>query len=201
MEDERLDEEFNILREMERESVPQNHWDQPQDLDESQRPAMPLGSDHGLEGEEDGLENSADASRENEKSSGVWKKKGQKRTTRRTLMMPNTARWKPEPPWKVDKANGDEKDCLAKAQTSSAGRVTEYGEDSDRYDKDLVENEGVIRASNRREYILADGLEHRKGLVKKVKKISATAHANFRALKIKNRQSKIKKVSRFGRQR
>lgn len=202
MEDEGLDEELDMLREMESESVPRNHLHQPKVLvKDSQRPDMPLGPDDDLESDEDGVERADDGKGRDGKPLKVWKKKGQKRTTRRVLMKPNTAKWRPEPAWKVGQANGDEVDGVAETQTVSAERSTdwkEHGRDSDEYE-DIEGGHGATEAGNGRK----EGLH--KDLGKKEKKarnkISATAHANFRALKIKNKQSKGKKGGKFGRKR
>ena len=202
MEDEALDEELDMLKEMESESAPRNSLVQPKILViDSQRPDMPLGPDGGLESNEDGVERSDDGKGRDGKPLKVWKKKGQKRTTKRVLMKPNTAKWKPEPAWKVGQANRVEEDGVPETQTPSADRSTNYGCDSDKYE-DIEGSQEETEARNDRMHALDNGLENNKGLAKKVKKkISATAHANFRALKIKNKQTKVNKGSRFGRRR
>ncbi|KAF6219343.1 hypothetical protein HO133_005168 [Letharia lupina] len=204
MEDEGLDEELDMLREMESEITPRNHLDQPKVfVNDSQRPDMPLGPDGGLESDEDGVEYANEGKGRNGKPLKVWKKKGQKRTTRRVLMKPNTAKWKPEPAWKVGQANRDEEDGIAETQTVSADRSIDWKErgcDSDEYE-DIEGSQGATRAENGKRDAF-DKLGKKEGLAKKVKKkISATAHANFRALKIKNKQSKGKKGGKFGRKR
>ena len=202
MEDEGLDEELNMLREMEGESALRNHMDQPQSLvNDSQRSDMPLGPDGGLERDEDGVEHADDGKGRDGKPLKVWKKKGQKRMTRRVLIKPNTAKWKPEPAWEVSRANEDGKEGVAETQTPRAGRSTDYGYGSDKCE-DIEGGQGAMEIENGRKYALDNGFEQKIGSVKSVKKkISATAHANFRALKIKNKQSKVKKGGRFGRKR
>ena len=204
MEDEGLDEELDMLREMEGESAFKNHMGQPKIfVNDSQRPDMPLGPDGGLESDEDGLEHADDGKGRDGKPLKVWKKKGQKRMTRRVLMKPSTAKWKPEPAWKVSPANGHGEDGLAETQTQTpiAGRSTDYGCGSDECE-DIEGGHGATEIENNRKYALDNGFELNNGSAKSVKKkISATAHANFRALKIKNKQSKVKKGGRFGRKR
>lgn len=204
MEDEVLDEELDVLREMESESNPRAHLDKPEVLvKDSQRPDMPLGPDGGLESDEDGLISVDEGKGRDGKPLKVWKKKGQKRTTRRVLMKPNTAKWKAEPAWKVDQANGDEEEGVAESQTVSAGRSTElrvHASDGDECE-DVECFQGVGEAENNKRDTSDKGLEEKEGLAIKLRKISATAHANFRALKIKNKQSKGKKNCRFGRKR
>ena len=202
MEDKALDEELDMLKEMESESAPRNILVQPEILViDSQRPNMLLGPDGGLESNEDGVEHSDDGKGRDGKPLKVWKKKGQKRTTKRVLMKPNTAKWKPEPAWKVGQADRDEEDGVAETQTPSADRSTDHGCDSDKYE-DIERSRGAMGAGNERMHALDNGLENSKDSAKKVKKkISATAHANFRALKIKNKQTKVNRGSRFGRRR
>lgn len=205
MEDEELDEELDMLREMESESAPRNDLDQPKVLvNDSQRPDMPLGPDGGLESDEDGVEYADEGKGRDGKPLKVWKKKGQKRTTRRVLMKPNTAKWKPERAWDVGEANGDEEDGVAETQTVGADRSTDWKDhdrDSDEHE-DIEGSQGAMDVGKGGRDAFDKDLEKKEGLAKKVKKkISATAHANFRALKIKNKQSKGKNGGRFGRKR
>ena len=203
MEDDGLDEELHMIREMESESAPTNHWDQPKILvNDSQRPDMPLGPDGG-ESDDNGVECADEGNGREGKPFKAWKKRGQKRTTRRVLMKPNTAKWKPEPDWRVGQANGDE-DGVAETQTVSAEPSTDWKEhscDSDE-SEDIEGSQGATKAGNSKRDAFDKNLEKKEELAKKVKKkISATAHANFRALKIKNKQSKGKKGGKFGRKR
>lgn len=208
MEDEALDEELNMIREMESQSAPTNHWDQPKILvNDSQRPDMPLGPDGGLESDDDGVEYAEKGNGREGKLLKVWKKRGQKRTTRRVLIKPNTAKWKPESDLRVGQANADEEDGVAETQTVSAEPSTHWNEhscDCDEFE-DMEGSQGGMKAGNSKLDAIEEDLEKKEELAKKVKKvkkkISATAHANFRALKIKNKQSKGKKGGKFGRKR
>lgn len=206
MEDERLDEELDMLREMESKGAPKDDFDQPKILvNDSQRPDMPLGPDGGLDVDEDGVEYADEGKGRDGKPLKVWKKKGQKRTTRRVLMKPNSAKWKPEPAWSVGQVNGDEEDGVVETQAASADRSTDWKEhccNSDEYE-DIEGSQGATEAGNGGMDVLNKNLQKTEALAsKKVKKkISATAHANFRALKIRNKQSKGKKGGRFGRKR
>lgn len=199
MEGEGLDEELDILREMESEATSRNRSDQPKtSASDSQGPDMPLGPDCGLESDEDGVEHAIDGKGRDGKPLKVWKKKGQKRTTRRVLMKPNPEKWKPEPAWKVGQANRDEEDGDAETAIISAHGSTIRGCDSDEYE-DIKGSQGATRLRNGRKHAPDTHFEKRKESPKKIrKKISATAHANFRALKIKNKQSK---GGKFGRKR
>ena len=187
MEDERLDEELKMLREMESESAPRKHLNHPIFLEnDSPNPDMPLGPDGGLENDETGVDYADYGKREDDKPLKVWKKKGQKRTTRRVLMKPNTAKWKSEPAWSAGQAK-EVVNGVAETQVPGADRPTDCGCDND-------ENEDTDRNQ--------EITGHEKVLPKKAKKkISATAHANFRTLNIKNKQSKARQGGRFGRKR
>ena len=204
MEDEDLDEELAMLREMESESAHRKHLDQPKVLvNDSQRPDMPLGPDGGLESDEDDVEYADEGKGRDGKPLKVWKKKGQKRTTRRVLMKPNTAKWKPEPAWTIGQSKEDE-DGIAETQTASADQSTEWKERACDIEEceDMEGSQGVMEAENGTRDVSDEDLEKKAGLAMKAKKkISATAHANFRALKIRNKQSRAKKGGRFGRKR
>jgi hypothetical protein len=86
-EDDQLDEEADIMREMEMEeagiSMPPKKPRVPQILVEDSQAAMPLGPDRGLETEED--EDEAPELGPDGKPRRVWKKKGLKRQTRRVI--------------------------------------------------------------------------------------------------------------------
>ena len=196
MEDEKLDEELEMLRELEGDFGPSSKISQPKVLaDDSQRPDMPLGPDGELESEdEEDIEKEGQG--RNRKPLKIWKKKGQKRTTRRVLMKPNIAKWKPEPAWKgeAESEEADEQAVVEQTQITTQ-RPNEDYEDELAGEEDANEAEGAKKKTKKK----ADGTKQ--GLVARVRKISATAHANFRALKIKNKQSKGKRGARFGRRR
>ena len=203
MEEERLDEELNIMHEIEdidSEPMVRNGIPMPKVLvNDSQRGDMPLGPDGSAEID---TENEDAGGSEGKGSDGkplkIRKKKGQKRTTKRVLMKPNTKKWKPDPTWKGDELS-EQEDCIAETQLVADGGAAkrneqnknrQHGEDENRHDVAAAINRGINRNTEKR------------GLVTKLKKkFSATAHANFRALKIKNKQSKAKGRGRFGRKR
>ena len=196
MEEEKLDEELELLREIEGESCPSSKISKPKVLvNDSQRPDMPLGPDGGLESEDE-----EDVEKEGKGRNGkplkVWKKKGQKRTTRRVLMKPNVAKWKPEPAWKGEPESGEEDEQAVVEQT----RITTQTPNED-YEDELDSGQDVNEADGGKKKTKKKADGNKQGFVAKVRKISATAHANFRALKIKNKQSKGKRGARFGRRR
>ena len=199
MEDEKLDEELEMLRELEGHFGPSSKISQPKVLvDDSQRPDMPLGPDGEVESEgEEDIEK--EGQRRDGKPLKIWKKKGQKRTTRRVLMKPNVAKWKPEPAWKGEAESEEEDEQAVVEQTQIATqRPNEDYEDELASEKDANEAQGGKKKKMKKK---EKEDKNKQGFVAKVKKISATAHANFRALKIKNKQSKGKRGARFGRRR
>lgn len=127
MEEEKLDEELDILRELENGG---NALPRPSkvsklfDVADSQTPEMPLGpdgahlnttnneDDENHDGGSDGYGELKKPGRGGRfgKESKPWKKKGQKRTTKRSNLRPVLkGTWKPEPEWKVS-AESDEDD-------------------------------------------------------------------------------------------
>ena len=205
MEDEELNEELNTLREMESESAPRNQVDQCKIfVNDSQKPEVPLGPDGGIESDEDGIEYTDKGKGEEGKPLKVWKKKGQKRTTRRVLMKPNTAKWKPEPVWSIGQPNEDDQDSAAETQVVDVDRSADWKErgcNDDEFRDVRVRKEVTEVSIGSRDAIEVKSGK-KGGSAKKAKsKLSATAHANFRALNIKNKQSRGKKGGRFGRKR
>ncbi|MCJ1411713.1 DNA replication regulator sld2 [Ptychographa xylographoides] len=198
MEEEKMDEELELLREMEGDDLgPSNATaKQPRTLikDSQVEVEMPLGADG--EGESSGEEEVARGM--NGKPLRVWKKKGQKRSTRRVNMKPVVGKWKPEKEWACDEKEEDRKaeedtqvqDGVmredARLENDTSEKLTECNGNGDK---------GPTKG-------LETGEKYAKGdTAKPTKKISATAHANFRALKIKNKQSKGKRGGKFGRRR
>ena len=216
MEEENLDEDLEMLRELEAEQNGESYILKNKKLpppkilvEDSQALEMPLGPDRGVEtdtGDEDELEKEGKG--KDGKPLKVWKKKGQKRTTRRVAMKPVTAKWKPELEWKGgEKINVAEEAAVGETQVANVGGNNE-GRDSEEVhmddddDGELAyeeeEKEGVGRETR-----TGNGKE--KGKVeeapKKKKMVAATAHANFRALKIRGKGSKGKGGGKFGRRR
>ena len=196
MEDEKLDEELEMLRELEAYSGPSSKIGQSKVLvDDSQRPDMPLGPDGEVESEdEEDIEKEGQG--RNGKPMKIWKKKGQKRTTRRVLMKPNIAKWKPEPAWKGEADSEEEDEQAVVEQTQIAKQRP-----NEDYEDELASEEHANETECEKKKMKKKVDGNKQGFVAKVRKISATAHANFRALKIKNKHSKGKRGARFGRRR
>ncbi|KAL8928529.1 MAG: hypothetical protein Q9208_001763 [Pyrenodesmia sp. 3 TL-2023] len=218
MEEAKLDEELDMLREMEgEEETAQTNRATGEVrvcVEDSQVPDMPLGPDGQGDGESEDLEAlEAEGKDRNGRPLRVWKKKGQKRTTRRVTIKPNTAKWKPEPEWKGGKEQESEEDVAAVEETQLAptAPVVEPDEDVEgrKTDDDYI-SEGASDEGEPDDQRMGKGAkqtrkekEAQKEPPKErgKKKTSATAHANFRALKIKNKNSKAKGRGRFGRRR
>lgn len=124
MEEEKLDDELDILRELEDEGNARSGPNKARrlfDVADSQIPEMPLGPDGAhLSDTNDNENDNNDRYAEPEKSgrggrfgkAGIpWKKKGQKRTTRKFTLRPVLkGTWKPEPKWEGSTESEDEED-------------------------------------------------------------------------------------------
>ena len=206
VEDTQLDEEIGLLREMEV-GPPADYPKLPKPklfLKDNERAHLPFHSDGELQGDAD-VEIPASGGKGGDvKPTTVWKRKGQKRTTRRIRMMPNTSRWRSDPRRKseISQDKGYSKDATETqrggaelealgygaygAARVSNGRTTSHENDS--VNKGPKDRLGHPQQWNQDKDVL---------LVKGKKRISATAHANFRALNIRNKHNR----ARQGRQR
>lgn len=195
-EDERLDEEAEIMREMEMEAegifVPPRKSRVPDILVEDSQVQMPLGPDRGIESEESDAE--ADNLGRNGQPRKVWKKRGQKRTTRRVIMRPNFTKPKPET---VPQAPNDDSEVeAAVAETQQPAEAAASGdefseEDGSDYASDCSHTPKKRKMQSKKPTDASTSAtkdEDKVGPVKKaVRKVKATAHANYRRLKIKGK--------------
>ncbi|KAK7513108.1 DNA replication/checkpoint protein [Phyllosticta citriasiana] len=158
-----------------------------------QLPEMHLGADgetYPSEDEEDEEQNAA------AQETRTWKKRGAKRQTRRIIMRPVHARAKPQSQLETIPSE-DESDatCVAEthlndnalAKNSSDTIVQEDTPEHDGDGTDTAPSKPAAVNTNKKDANDKDGVVKRAA-----RKISATAHANFRALKIKNKNSKAK---------
>lgn len=236
MQDDALDEDLDMLRDMENTSTFESFASKMHSQTEragasvltgdSQMPELPLGPDRRVDSEAESI--GGEGKTRDGRVLKIWKKKGQKRTTRRVNMKPNQAKWKPEPKWNggvVDESEDDgtefvrdplgEKALVEESRVLGPavpedGKAGAIAVDRDQHE-DLPtnstgdneeEDDIVTKMEKYRKAKAAYNKDQREGLVQKAKKkISATAHANFRALKIKNKNSKAKGGGRFGRRR
>ena len=204
MQDEALDEDLDIMNELEAERTgdagDSQTFKRPTLLVKDSQMEMPLGPDGEGDVSSDDEESKLAGRGRDGKPLKVWKKKGQKRTTKRVNMKPNAGKWKPEPAW--EGAEGSEDDA-AVAETQVGDAITPAGLDVEGHGADGQDDEpegpqGKVESQQAKTV----GPEIAPvAASKKKKKVSATAHANFRALKIKNKQSKGKRGGKFGRRR
>lgn len=210
MEDERLDEEMDIMREMEGGGPPAPSLPKPARVlvEDSQLGELPLGPDRGVESEDELASEQREGLGRDGKPMKIWKKKGQKRTTRKSNMRPNIAKWKPEPKWKGEEEE-EEADNNEKVQ-SGALKVGDRGNsdmdddtgfsDNDQDSEDREEDSKERSARKGKKKVDTEAKQSRTSILTTAKrKISATAHANFRALKLRSKNPKGKKGGRFGR--
>lgn len=159
MEEERLDDDLDLLRELEAEEsglmLPKGPTTLVKASQKQDEAELPLGADgDNVDDEEDVL-----ATETVPTTGRPWKKRGQKRTTRKSNIVPSTVKWKPEPEWTVGKdVSGDNGNA-----------------------------EGTEAGESKAENASATTVPAKKG---RTTKVSATAHANFRALKLRSKNSK-----------
>jgi hypothetical protein len=219
-EDDKLDEEADIMREMEMEeagiSMQPKKLRVPQILVEDSQAAMPLGPDRGLETEED--EDEEPELGPDGKPRRVWKKKGLKRQTRRVIsksiyimvvsptnsapVRPNFIKSKPESALQLHDDSEDDQDKVAETQaTGHAADDVDSEDDISDYASDVSHTPKQRKVQKKKTEEIKD--QPKEGGVKTAaRKIKATAHANFRRLKIKSSTgAKGGAKGKFGRRR
>ncbi|MCJ1287695.1 DNA replication regulator sld2 [Xylographa opegraphella] len=199
MEEEALDEELELLREIEGESAGCAVASSSGNggggkvganakvlVLDSQVGDMPLGPDGAgdVSSEEEG-----EARGRGGRAVKKWKKKGQKRSTRRVVMRPTVGKWKPEREWAGEAEEEEEAVVEGVVRETQAGDPEGSGAEEEGLDEEQEQEESGAKVEEKSEGKKA----------KPPRKVSATAHANFRALKIRNKQSKGKKGGRIGR--
>lgn len=217
-EEERLDDELDMLREMEAEAEGRPHPPKrniPKILvQDSQAPEMPLGPDQLAESEDEEKPGEAGQTQR------VWKKKGQKRQTRRFICM--CARLQEmnlefeltvftvRPVHSKPTAPAETTEDLSEAESiSNAIADTQRNDDKDpssgsEYDSDASDVSVSAKQSKKSASSKTTNLTAKpeEGKFKKaVRKVNEAAHANYRRLKIKNKNSKANGRGRFGRRR
>lgn len=208
MEEEQMEDDWEILKEIEAEQAAQAAGDDVQ-VGDSQAPA-------------------------NGEAQRTWKKKGQKRTTRRVIMRPVLSKPKPTSEFKAsrDGTEDENENEVTEAQQAEPGKqkVDAHGEDADDAasihsdsepdsdsDPDFDEDSNsakktssfsekmkaafssVINTKNNEKSAKSATSERAKLKKPAPRKINPEAHANYRALKIRNKNSKGR--GRFGRRR
>ncbi|RMY67411.1 hypothetical protein D0863_07804 [Hortaea werneckii] len=215
-EEERMDDEWDILNELEAEeqnpapSRPSNASRVLVEDSQVQEPSeMPLGPDRAPESEEEEGSGPEDGGLGPDgKPRKPWKKKGLKRQTRRVIMRPVMHR--PKKAAELDTVNEEDEDGdqVVEETQLATGNSGQEGRSDDEYDSggegaEASDSEAVVARKRGRQR----GSDREKDKTRREsneekstgKKISATAHANFRALKIKNKNSKAGGRGRFSR--
>ncbi|KAF2005869.1 hypothetical protein P154DRAFT_456475 [Amniculicola lignicola CBS 123094] len=206
-EEDRLDEEADIMREMEMEadglSMPRKQA-VPQVLVEDSQAPMPLGPDRGEESSEEEEEETQGRPRK------AWKKKGLKRQTRRVIMRPAFVKPLPQPEVQQEQSDSEVEAVITETQLilEKAGSGEDFsGDDSDGSDyatddshtpkKRKIQPKNAPVVSK----VQAKGKPSVLEPVKKAaRKIKATANANYRRLNIKSKAGNGKGgKGRFGR--
>lgn len=201
-EEDRLDDEADIMREMEMEEQGISEPKIPKvphiQIEDSQTD-MPLGPDRGLESEEDS-DGEPELGRDG-KPRKAWKKKGLKRQTRRVIMRPNVAKPKAEPVLQQEES-GDEEAAVLETQVQANGAT----EDMESEDEGSVYASDASHTPKKRKTQAKKVEDHtekpKEGIVKKAaRKIKATANANYRRLNIKGKAATNGAKSKFTRRR
>lgn len=189
-EEERMDEEWDILNEIEEEErQPKKKEASKVMIEDSQPVEMPLGPDQAPEsqGEESNAEEGT--------SRKPWKKKGLKRQTRRVIMRPVFHKAKKAED--DDQSHDEERDVIPETQLETGG--DENAADGSDYDDELGEGGAMTTKKSKGKQKEKVKPDQKEGGKMKVRKVNPDAHANFRKLKIKNKNSKANGRGRFGR--
>ncbi|KAH7409954.1 DNA replication regulator SLD2 [Phaeosphaeria sp. MPI-PUGE-AT-0046c] len=200
-EDDKLDEEADIMREMEMEeagiSIPRKPKVPQIQVEDSQAP-MPLGPDRGLESEDE--EEQPELGPDG-KPRRVWKKKGLKRQTRRVNMRPNFTKPKPQPTLQIQDDPEDQQGNVADTQVAgNAADVVNSEDDFSDFTSDVSHTPKRRKAPKKKSETTTE--QPKEGTVKTAaRKIKASAHANYRRLKIKSKGGNGGGNGKFGRRR
>ncbi|KXT01657.1 hypothetical protein AC578_2767 [Pseudocercospora eumusae] len=195
-EEKRMDDEWDVMNEIEEEEANGGPKTLPAkvQVEDSQAVEMPLGPDQAAESSED---------EEEDKDTGrkPWKKKGLKRQTRRVKMKPVVH--------KPQKAEADEEseeeEVVAETQLQhDPNDADELGDDFEDAQDSASDTEKKAKRKSKQKPAAKSKIQNKEGEKeepkKKGRKVDPLAHANFRALKIKNKNSKAGgRRGKFGR--
>ncbi|KAK8205794.1 DNA replication regulator SLD2 [Phyllosticta capitalensis] len=197
------DDELEAMRELEAEQAPMSSASKntARRLFTSKTPAPPTAQPAemslGADGEtnpsdEDDGEANASAAQETR----PWQKRGAKRQTRRVIMRPVHARSKPQPQLEtIPSEDENDSDTVAQAHDGSDTDTAVEEDGSDFSDHEEEKPKSQRKPNKKPAATTAKDAKDKDGgnVVKRTaRKISATAHANFCRLKIKNKNSKGK---------
>lgn len=201
MEDRYLDEEMELQKEIENELGSQSidcHTTPTIIVKDSQVAEMPLGPDGGAESDVADDEDIGVQGKDWNDRLLTARKRGQKRKTKKIAMKPCNVKWKPEPEWKA--VHGEDEQGTANIGETQMDEValrkfyTENAANHEPGDRDSCHEQEQYGHGHENlcheQLDLSDkraNLERKSAGTKRKKKISSTAHANFRALKIRKR--------------
>ena len=210
IEDEKADEDLDLLRELEGDGTvppprPKPFMKPTLLVQDSQATEAPLGPDREIFSDEESMGTDVEG-----KPARKWKKKGQKRTTRKVNIKPATAKWKPEPRWEAprnDEAYNLDENALedsimdgAQVVTAHIGHgSTDSGATADEQGQQVSKTSRIRAMIEKTKAAIVTEADGKK---KSKIKVGALAHMNFRSLNIKNKNSKGKgRGGKFGRRR
>lgn len=206
LEEEALDDDLDVLREMENEGNPTNPANPAKPAKPKEDILEPGSQAQQLLG---GFDDEALYDSPTEEQVGrdgqplrVYKKKGQKRTTRRVNMRPTRSK-RPQQPTKEQGEDGAEEDVVPETQADTTKTTDEppldIGSGSDFDPQDDEEEEPKEKAQAKK----TKKPDKKEGKVRKAaRKVNELAHANFKRLKLRNSGAKGPAAgSRFRRRR
>lgn len=212
-EEERMEDEWDIMNEIEAEE--RGGGDKPAVpskvlVEDSQAPEMPLGPDRGVESSEDEGATDRGALDANGNPRKVWKKKGLKRQTRRVIMRPVLHKATSAPGVLDSRPEDDDDEVVGETQLPETSRASAKarGGDEGAFVDDAEESDAESKHDSQQSRHEKDGKrkkdakvagEPKDGEKKKTRNGKPDAHANYRKLKIKNKNSKANGRGRFGR--
>ena len=218
-EEQRMDDEWDIMRELEEEDEPSNPGKgKATDIlvEDSQGVEMPLGPDQGAELSEDEADVDPGSLDANGNPRKVWKKKGLKRQTKRVKMRPVLHKPKKVTTEELSRDAEVESEVVEETHDLSSKSMPREEEAIDTAPEDLEDGgnesdyeDGVkqpdmkpkSKKQKKQKDVKSktqDGAGDKKD--RKPTKVNALAHTNFRKLKIKNKNSKANgRGGRFGR--
>jgi len=190
-EEERMEDEWDIMNEIEAEQRGELVQEKPASpkvmIEDTRTVEMPLGPDQAPKGSDEDIE-----TEKNDEGKKPWKKKGLKRQTKRVKMRPVLHKPKKASELQDDDDERGDQDIASETQT-----VAKFGHDaSEQVDENLEGSEyEEENQEQQRSLAMPAGKQSKAAKTDKPdpkasKKVSATAHPNYRALKIKNKNSK-----------
>ncbi|KAK1638915.1 DNA replication regulator SLD2 [Colletotrichum phormii] len=122
----------------------------------------------------------------------IFKKKGQKRTTRRSNMKPVHVKRPSAPAEEENQQEGDEEEEVVPKTQNSGDPEDDYDElAGSGSDSEFDESAPKAKSTKKKEEKKTEKKTEKEGTVKKaVRKVNAMAHTNFRRLKLKNNGAK-----------